>query len=65
MKFTGEKAVVLAERYGLMIRKFEDERRGKTASVPLEDAQWILEHGEPESIFVEAEPEMADLVDKD
>ena len=62
MKVTGETAVRLAETYGLPIRKAADEKEGFREDIPLEDAQWILRHGEPESIFVEAEPEMVELV---
>jgi hypothetical protein len=59
MKFTGEIAVRLAEKYGLPIQKKADESEGYRADIPLEDAQWILEHGDPEIIFVESEPELA------
>lgn len=62
MKVTGETAVRLAETYGLPIRKEPDEREGFREDIPLEDAQWILRHGEPRSIFVEAEPELVESV---
>lgn len=63
MKATGETAVRLAETYGLPIQKKADEKEGYRQDIPLEDAQWILRHGEPDSIFVESEPEMIALVD--
>ena len=62
MKFTGEIAVRLAEKYGLPIQKEAGDTEGDRADIPLEDAQRILQHGNPETIFVEAEPELADSV---
>ena len=62
MKYTGETAVKLAERYGLPIQKEADESEGARDDLPLEDAQWILNHGDPETIFVNAEPELAEAV---
>jgi hypothetical protein len=62
MRVTGEIAVRLAETYGLPIQKEPDEREGYRADIPLEDAQWILRHGESSSIFVEAEPELVESV---
>ena len=64
MRFTGEIALALAERYGLMIQKIADEREGKTSCVPLEDAREILAYGDPDSIFVETEPDLAELRDE-
>ena len=65
MKYTGETAVSLAERYGLPINKRADEHEGYRNDIPLEDAQWILNYGDPDSIFVEAEPEMAKTVNEE
>ena len=62
MKFTGEIAVRLAERYGLPVQKEADEQEDYRADIPLEDAHWILKHGDPESIFVEANEKLADAV---
>lgn len=58
MKVTGEKAVDLAMRYGLPIHKRADATEGYREAVPLEDAQEILRHGDPETIYTEAEPDM-------
>lgn len=59
MKFTGEQALELAERFGLPIQKEPDAHEGYRNDVPLEDAQRILKNGDPETIFVEADSEMA------
>jgi hypothetical protein len=63
MKFTGETAVRLAEKYGLPIQKRADEHEGYRADIPLEDAQAILRDGDPQTIYVEAEPELAARLD--
>ena len=65
MKYTGDKAIRLAEKYGLPIQKRVDAHEGYRADVPLEDAQWVAIHGDPDSIFVEAEPALADAVSDD
>lgn len=62
MKVTGELAVRLAERYGLPVHKKADEKEGYREDIPLEDAQWILQHDDPEKIFVEAEAELVESV---
>lgn len=62
MKVTGETAVRLAETYGLPIRKEPDEKESFRQDIPLEDAQWILRYGNPQSIFVEAKPELIESV---
>jgi hypothetical protein len=59
MKYTGETAVRLAEKYGLPIHKRPDEDEGYREDIPLEDAQRMLRNGTAEAIFVEAEPELA------
>lgn len=65
MKYTGETAVALAEKYGLPIQKKADEHEGYREDIPLEDAQWILNNGDPDSIYVEAEPELAKTVNEE
>ena len=65
MKYTGETAVRLAERYGLPVQKQADGEEDYRQAIPLEDAQWILQHGDPNLIFVEAEPEMAEVVNEE
>jgi hypothetical protein len=64
MKVTGEKAVDLAMRYGLPIHKRADAHKGFREAIPLEDAQEILLHGDPESIYTEAEPELVALLSR-
>ena len=63
MKFTGETAIKLAEKYGLPIHKQADEHEGYREDIPLEDAQTLVRNGKSEVIFVEAEPELADRLD--
>ncbi len=65
MKVTGEKALDLAMRYGLPIYKRADAHKGFREAIPLEDAQEILRHGDPESIYTEAEPELLASLSQD
>lgn len=62
MKVTGETAVRLAETYGLPVQKEPDEKEDYREDIPLEDAQRILRHGDPQSIFVEAEPKLVEML---
>ena len=65
MEFTGKVAVALAEKYGLPIQKQTERNEGFRNDFPLKDAQWILDHGDPAAIFVDAEPDMAELMRED
>ena len=58
MRVTGETAIRLAEKYGLPIQKHGDADEGYREDIPLEDAQWILRNSDPDSIYVEADPEL-------
>ncbi|HWQ32091.1 MAG TPA: hypothetical protein VNQ79_04345 [Blastocatellia bacterium] len=58
MKASGETAVRLARRYGLPIHEEADAHEGPRQDIPLEDALWIVDHADPQSIRVEAEPEL-------
>ncbi|HXG67821.1 MAG TPA: hypothetical protein VNO70_22160 [Blastocatellia bacterium] len=45
------------------IHKHPDPREGFREDIPLEDAQWIVSHADPELIYVEAEPELIATVE--
>jgi hypothetical protein len=63
MKVTGEIAVRLAERYGTPIHKEVDQNEGRRESTSRSKTrEWILRHGNPETIFAEAEPELINTV---
>lgn len=62
MRVTGETAIRLAERFGVPIHKQAGAGEGHREDIPLEDAQWILRNGDPDSIYADAEPEMVSAV---